>query len=415
MNDTLKTALSQIEKDHIEELHSHQKRHHFSLKFEKQALAVCQGALKTPTYRRHIPLWAAILTIFLIAAMLIGCAFAIYYHVFRYVPQYGLSDFSEDITMKSTIESIYFNGFEAETVLYIKNKDEIRIFLVALCDSEIALGEPVCTISMEKNTIALSCISSQKSGEKWLISAESTTNITDIPISISFEDEEQSLHFKDISEKGYGVSKWAEFAGVIVKILPLYTNNRLFVMETESSNLHLSALAGFTAIDVDGNRAKANVISGNGAFYTAILSEKLPKDIAKIEIDSLRFFDSLEHQSITISIPDMNGVFPITETLSETEYYKERAISMECSRDILKLTSEIQFSSVQPIDFYVDYESNLQLTEYHFTKLENGNYGYVYTFQIEENADVLSLIPQYYEYLIGDGMTSLDEIIVKKE
>ena len=174
-------------------------------------------------------------------------------------------------------------------------------------------------------------------------------------------------------------------------------------------------MTGFTAIDVDGNRAKANAISRNGNFYTAVLSEKLPKDIAKIEIDSLRLFDSLEHRSILIPILEGNGIFPLTETLSETEYYKEYAISMERSGNILKLTTEIDFSFSQPIDFYVNYESNLQLMEYHFARLENGNYGYIYTFQITENTNMLSLIPTHYEYLIGDGNVPLDTLILQKQ
>lgn len=411
----LKTALSQIEKDNINELNSHQKRHHFSLKFEKRALAICQSTLETPTYRRHIPLWAAILAIFLAVVMLAGCAFAIYYHVYRYVPQYGLSDFSEDITMKSTVESLKFDGFETETVLYIQNKDEIKLFLVALCDTEFSIGKPVCSVVIGENNIPLSCISSQRSDGKQLICAEATTNIIGIPTSLLFEQEEKALYFEDISENGYGVSSWAKIEDITLKILPLYTNNRLFVIETESNDWGLSALTGFTAIDVDGNRAKANAISRNGNFYTAVLSEKLPKDIAKIEIDSLRLFDSLEHRSISIPILEGNGIFPLTETLSETEYYKEYAISMERIGNILKLTTEIDFSFSQPVDFYVNYESNLQLMEYHFARLENGNYGYIYTFQITENTNMLSLIPTHYEYLIGDGNVPLDTLILQKQ
>lgn len=412
---TLKTALSQIEKDNIKELHSHQKRHLFSFGFEKCALSVCQGNAEDKTSRRTLPLWAAVLAIFLMVAILAGCAFAIYYHVYRYVPQYGLSDFSEDITMKSTVDSLKFDGFEAETLLYIQNKDQIKLLLVAICDTEISIGKPVCSVVIGENNIALSCISLQKSDEKWLVCAEATTNIIGIPTSLLFEQKEKALYFEDISESGYGVSSWAEIEDITVKILPLYTNNRLFVIETESNDWGLSALTGFTAIDADGNRAKANAISGNGNFYTAVLSEKLPKDIAKIEIDSLRLFDSLEHQSIAIPILERNGVLSLTETLSETEYYKECAISMERSGNILKLTTEIDFSFSQPIDFYVDYESNLQLMEYHFTRLENGNYGYIYTFQIIENTNILSLIPIHYGYLIGDGSVPLDTIILQKQ
>ena len=88
---------------------------------------------------------------------------------------------------------------------------------------------------------------------------------------------------------------------------------------------------------------------------------------------------------------------------------------MERSGNILKLTTEIDFSFSQPVDFYVNYESNLQLMEYHFARLENGNYGYIYTFQITENTNMLSLIPTHYEYLIGNGNVPLDTLILQKQ
>ena len=203
-------------------------------------------------------------------------------------------------------------------------------------------------------------------------------------------------------EKGYTVSAWAEYDGITIKALPLYANNRIIILCTEgiANAKHVSATV--TVYDSRGNTAKVGAGSEENGWYVLTAKERLPGEIVKIEIDSLRVHCTLpENVNFEIAVPPADGEYALDGRLIDNDVFTENAVSIRREGDIVYLTTKIDAHKYEPLtDFYVDYDSPGVRMEYWSTV---GIDTVIYKLKIESGTDRIVLIAKEYTYMIRDG------------
>lgn len=419
-NKNFSDILKDLENDNISELSNNNTPHEFSKAFEKQAVSVCHGKNTENKLikRRKIPLWAAVLIAILVTALISGCAVAVYHHYFRSVPYLGIVDGNAEAALYSTTDLIEFDGISVETVLYVKNGDKGRLLLWAHFESaESPLNTTVAQIRSGEKTYDVICNSSGNIGTRWDIFAEAVDAELDFDeqISIVCNGTEKPLLLSDITDKGYEVSEWAVVEGITLKILPIYTNNRILLLEAEGLG---NAIVTATAVlyDSDGNSVRygeCNLLDDRYCVMTA--SERLQGEVVKIELTGLRIVQNTEVQAFTV---------PLTESeeldipLYKTAMFKDKAVALRFDGTYWYLTTELKSNgNTEFADFSIYYNlENTKMHEWGVQYGDDGTYIYTHKFEMTEETAELRITVSSYSCMMfsGDG-PPLAEIDIKKK
>ena len=407
-----KNVLSTLEADNIAELNSHTGKHRFPNDFEKRAISVCRGTAvvcRSPRHHRRMPLWAAVLIAALLCALVTGCAVAVYKYFTRYMPNYGIVDMFSDVRMFATEETIDIGDMTIETVLYIKDGDSgiVRLWATGPALSG-GWGDdgwsrtPIFTLMTDKGEYPVFAATASIGADDGFYECEAQNVEAFERATLVRNGAEKALTLHDISEKGYTVSAWAEYDGITIKALPLYANNRIIILCTEGIANAKYVSATLTVCDSLGNTVKVGSGSEENGWYVLTAKEKLPGEIVKIEIDSLRVrCTPPEDVSFEFSVPMVDGEYALDGTLIDNNVFTEHAVSIRREGDIVYLTTKIDAHKYEPLtDFYVDYDlPGVRMEDWNTRETDT----VIYKLKIESGTDTIVLIPKEYMYMIHGG------------
>ena len=408
----LKNLLLALEADNTAELNGHTAEHRFSKSFERRAISTCRGtavAFGAPCRRRHLPLWAAVLIAALLCALVTGCAVVVYRYFTRYIPNYGIVDTFSDVRMFATEEEFNVGDMKVETVLYIRDggSGSVRLWASGPTlsggwgDSEW-MNSPVFTLKTDTGEYPVLVTTASTGADRGFYECEAQ-NVEAFEHAILVRNgSEKVLTLHDISEKGYAVSAWAEYDGITIKALPLYANNRIIILCTKGIADAKFVSATLTVYDSLGNTVKAGSGSEESGWYVLTVKEKLPGEIVKIEIDSLRVrCTPPEDVSFEFSVPADDGEYALDGTLIDNDVFTENAVSIRREGDIVYLTTKIDAHKYEPLtDFYVDYDSpGVRMEDWNTRETDT----VIYKLKIGSGTDKIVLTAQEYTYIIRDS------------
>lgn len=407
-----KNVLAALEADNAAELNSHTGKHRFPKDFERRAISVCRGTAvvcRSPRRYRRLPLWAAVLIAALLCALVTGCAAAVYKYFTRYIPDYGIVDMFSDVRMLATEETIDIGDMKIETVLYIRDGDSgiVRLWATGPAlsggwgDEEWA-REPIFTLRTDKGEYPVLATTASLGTNGGFYECE----VQDVEAfdcaTLVRNGSEKAIALHDISQKGYTVSTWAEYDGITIKALPLYANNRIIILCTEGIANAKYVSATLTVYDSLGNTAKVGSGSEENGWYVLTAKEKLPGEIVKIEIDSLRVrCTPSESVGFAFSVPTADGEYALDGTLIDNDVFTENAVSIRREGDIVYLTTRIEAHKYEPLtDFYVDYDSpGARMEDWNTVGIDTA----IYRLKIESDTDRVVLTAKEYMYMIHEG------------
>ena len=408
----LKNLLLALEADNTAELNGHTAEHRFSKSFERRAISTCRGtavAFGAPCRRRHLPLWAAVLIAALLCALVTGCAVVVYRYFTRYIPNYGIVDTFSDVRMFATEEEFNVGDMKVETVLYIRDggSGSVRLWASGPTlsggwgDSEW-MNSPVFTLKTDTGEYPVLVTTASTGADRGFYECEAQ-NVEAFEHAILVRNgSEKVLTLHDISEKGYAVSAWAEYDGITIKALPLYANNRIIVLCTEGIADAKYVSATLTVHDSLGNTAKVGSGSDENEWSVLTADKKLPGEIVKIEINSLRVHSTLpENDSFTFSVPTADGEYALNGSLTDNEVFTENAVSIRRDGEYVYLTTKINAHKYEPLtDFYVDYaSSDARMEEWNTIGIDT----VIYKLKIGSDTDMITLTASEYTYTIRDA------------
>lgn len=407
-NKKLKDLLQELENDNVVGLSTATPEHRFSKHFDHAALAVCRG--KSITHYKRVPIWAAVLIVLLLAAMITGCAVAIYHNFFRSIPFIGVTDQNDDVILYSTTDYAVLNDLEVETVLLLKENDGVRLMMWGYIDSwNVRNPEPIAQIKCGKTVIDLRCRSASISPDKKSeIYAEAVVSDIDPEknMTLIYQGIEKELKFTDISNKGYEVSEWAVVEGITLKILPIYTNNRFLLIEAEGLENALVS-AALTLHDSYGN-----TIACHGAdilddrYYLLVADNNLPGDIVKIEIDNIRVQQKTEVQEFLLPLPEDNTEREINIPLFQTALFSDTATHIRREGKYVYLTATVMPDADTKFrDFMLHYDVGISMETYSLEYGEDGAEINTYKIGIAEDAKELHIKCNDYSCMMfGDPL-----------
>lgn len=408
----LKNLLSALEADNTAELNGHTAEHRFSKSFERRAISTCRGtaaAFGAPCHRRHLPLWAAVLIAALLCALVTGCAVVVYRYFTRYIPNYGIVDTFSDVRMFATEEEFNVGDMKVETVLYIRNGDSGSVRLWASgptlsggwCDSEW-MNSPIFTLKTDTGEYPVLVTTASTGADGGFYECEAQ-NVEAFERAILVRNgSKKVLTLHDISEKGYTVSAWAEYDGITIKALPLYANNRIIVLCTEGIADAKYVSATLTVHDSLGNTVKVGSGSEENGWSVLTADKKLPGEIVKIEINSLRVHSTLpENDSFTFSVPTADGEYALNGSLTDNKVFTENAVSIRRAGEYVYLTTKINAHKYAPLtDFYVDYaSSDARMEDLNTVGIDT----VIYKLKIGSDTDRITLTASEYTYTIRNA------------
>ena len=420
----LRNVLSTLEADNAAELDSHTDNHRFPKSFERRAVAVCRGnaaARGVPHRRRHLPFWAAALIAALICAIVTGCAVAVYRYFTRYIPDYGIVDMFSNVKMLASEETVDVGDMKVETVLYIRDGDSGAVRLWA---SGPALSggwgddewrkTPIFTLKTDRGEYPVVAVTASIGTDGGFYECEAQNVEGFERAALVRNGSEKALALHDISEKGYTVSAWAEYDGITIKALPLYANNRIIILCAEGIANAKYVSATLTVYDSLGNSAKAGSGSEDNGWYVLSAKEKLPGEIVKIEIDSLRVYCAPpENAGFEFSVPAADGEYALGGTLIDNDVFTENAVGIRRDGDCVYLTTKIDAHKYRPLtDFYVDYDSpGVRIEDWSTSGADT----VIYKLKIKPDTEKIVLTAKEYIYMIRDEQNKpLGTIGIKK-
>ncbi|MBQ7338723.1 MAG: hypothetical protein IJW40_09770 [Clostridia bacterium] len=433
-NRTLNELLQEIEQDNVDLLSEADASHRFSFAFERRALAVCRGAYaehhrSVRRRSRRIPLWVAVILVLLAAALVTGCAVVISRYFTRYIPFYGVVESGSMAVMYSTTEPISTPTLEIETLLYVKEGERCRLMLWGVTKNGKFLHDEIVSVRIGDITYSLICSQSYGSATVHEIYAEAEGAAPAAnqapPFTLFVDGQSMPLNMTDISSQGYTVDQWIQINDLTVKILPLYTNNRIFILET--AGLENAMISGSIVVyDSLGNSIRSNGASTyDDRMYTVTCEENLPGDIVKIELANLRIRRTVPMQSC--SIPLSLGRTECNITLFETDIMREVLTAVEYDGTNVKLHTVAALkdgvlqSGVFCDEVRVDYQLDLTADmswDLHYEDLRYGEVGkhlYTYEITLSEPADKLNISADHYVYMLHGEDGTLGEILVEKQ
>ncbi len=418
-----KNVLSALEADNAAELNSHTDRHRFPISFERRAVSACRGAAACdmPRRFRRLPLWAAVLIAVLVCALVTGCAVAAYKYFTRYIPNYGIIDMFSDIKMLATEDALDVGDMKIETVLYIRDGDS---GIVRLWTTGPALSggwgdnewrkTPIFTLKTDKGEYPVFAKTASVGADGGFYECEAQNVEVFESAVIVRGGSEKVLALRDISEKGYTVSAWAEYDGITIKALPLYVNNRIIILCTEGIANAWYVSATLTVYDSLGNTVKVGSGSEENGGQVLTAKEKLPGEVIKIEVDSLRVHCTLpEKVSFEISVPSADGEYPLDLRLIDNDVFTENAVNIKREGEYIYLTTKIDTHKYEPLtDFYIDYDSqNARIEDWSTVGIDT----VIYKLKIGADTEKITLTVNEYIYMIrGKQDKPLGTIEIKK-
>lgn len=408
-NKNISAALRRIELDNAAELEGAPHSHRFSGEFDRRALAVCRGEAPAGRRTRRISLRAALLIAALVCILLAGCAVAVYRYFTRYIPNYGIVDMFSDVRMFATEEELDVGDMKVETVLYIRDGDSGTVRLWA---SGPALSRgwgdnswsttPIFTLKTDNGEYPVLATTASMGTDGGFYECE-VQNVGAFDSAALVRDgSEKALAFWDISEKGYTVSAWAEYDGITIKALPLYANNRIIILCTEGIADANYVSATLTVCDSLGNTVNVGSGSEENGWFVLTAGKKLPGEIVKIEIDSLRVRCALpEKAGFEFSVPAADGEYALDGTLLDSDVFTEKATGIRREGDYVYLTTNIDAHKYLPLtDFYVYYDStDVRIEDQYIV----GTYTVVYKLKLGSGTDRIALTAGEYMYMIRDA------------
>ncbi len=420
MNEKLKKALEELENDNAKELNAITSEHRFSRDFDRRAMAVCRGKTSTihrkPVFRR-LPLWAAVLLIFLMCAFVTSCAVVVYNYLTRYIPGYGITDVKSDVSLYATEESFSVGDMEIETVLYVGDRDGGKIYLWA---KGPALGDwgnqdlfesPLFHVISNGKTYPIYAVSESEGTSIGEYRCEADDIPFDNEMTIRRGDSKVEIQLTDQTDRGYTVEKWGEYDGITIKALPLYSNNRIVFIETEGIPNASYVSASVTMYDSLGNK----VSSGSGSLeetgYLIDMPHSLPGNIERIDINSLRISVSTSG-SYSISIPQKDESVDVDIALFDTDIFSERITQIRRDGNDIYITTKIDARKYQPLtDLSIIYDSpnSTDFEVYSTTGIDI----FTYHLTITNDTETVTLVPNRYTYIIRNGENPLCSIKIK--
>ena len=408
-NKNISAALRRIELDNAAELEGAPHSHRFSGEFDRRALAVCRGEAPAGRRTRRISLRAALLIAALVCILLAGCAVAVYKYFTRYIPNYGIVDMFSDVRMFATEEELDVGDMKVETVLYIRDGDSGTVRLWA---SGPALSRgwgdnswsttPIFTLKTDNGEYPVLATTASMGTDGGFYECE-VQNVGAFDSAALVRDgSEKALALWDISEKGYTVSAWAEYDGITIKALPLYANNRIIILCTEGIADANYVSATLTVCDSLGNTVNVGSGSEENGGFVLTAGKKLPGEIVKIEIDSLRVRCALpEKAGFEFSVPAADGEYALDGTLLDSDVFTEKATGIRREGDYVYLTTNIDAHKYLPLtDFYVYYDStDVRIEDQYMV----GTYTVVYKLKLGSGTDRIALTAGEYMYMIRDA------------
>lgn len=333
----------------------------------------------------------------------------IYKYFTRYIPNYGIVDMFSDVRMLATEETIDIGDMKIETVLYIKDGDSgiVRLWATGPAlsggwgDAEWS-RTPVFTLKTDKGEYPVFATTASVGSDGGFYECEAQNVEAFERATLVRNGAEKALTLHDISEKGYTVSAWAEYDGITIKALPLYANNRIIILCTEGIANAKYVSATLTVYDSLGNTVKVGSGSEENGWYVLTVKEKLPGEIVKIEIDSLRVRCTPPgNVSFEFSVPADDGEYALDGTLIDNDVFTENAVSIRREGDIMYLTTSIEAHKYEPLtDFYVDYDSpGVRMEDWNIRETDT----VIYKLKIESGTDKIVLIAREYMYMIHDS------------
>ena len=431
MNEHFRRALETLEQDNADLLSENAEKHSFPLSFERRALRICRGtetiAPERRIHSRRIPVWAAAVLILLATLALAGCAVAAYLYFFpKSIPYYGIVDFDSDIRMYSTTEKdrAVIDDIEIETLLLIGEKENYRIMLWGNTQTEYTISPSgdntvIANVLYDEKMIPLVLTGTSSDGTGYGITAEAELTLMNPPaetltFSITHNSVSTDIFLEDISNKGYEVSSWVQLADITVKILPVYTNSRIFIVQCSGPENSVIS-ASFKAFDADGNSIHSvSSYSENGEYFLAECDQTLPGDVCRIEIENLRVRVNITNSSELYKIePDQ--IFPLP--LWSCPLFKETAMAYdgENFKTVIEVNSsyndcEISFDGME---YDADGLSVYEMRSY--TPIGNHSYEWNYVMRKADPDSELVLSPAKYIYSIYPNDTTDSEILVTKK
>lgn len=418
-----KNVLSALEADNAAELNSHTDRHRFPISFERRAISTCRGAAACdmPRRFRRLPLWAAVLIAALLCALVTGCAVVVYRYFTRYIPNYGIVDTFSDVRMFATEEEFNVGDMKVETVLYIRDGDSGSVRLWA-SGPTLSGGwgdnewrkTPIFTLKTDKGEYPVFATTSSIGTDGGFYECEAQNVEVFESAVIVRGGSEKVLALRDISEKGYTVSAWAEYDGITIKALPLYVNNRIIILCTEGIANAWYVSATLTVYDSLGNTVKVGSGREENGWQVLTAKEKLPGEVIKIEVDSLRVHCTLpEKVSFEISVPSADGEYPLDLRLIDNDVFTENAVNIKRDGEYIYLTTKIDTHKYEPLtDFYIDYASqNACIEDWSTSEID----AVIYKLKIGADTEKITLTVNEYIYMIrGKQDKPLGTIEIKK-
>lgn len=407
----LKNVFSTLEADNAEELNSHTDKHRFPKSFERRAVSACRGtaAVCGVPHRRRLPLWAAALIAALLCALVTGCAVAVYKYFTRYIPDYGIVDMFSDVKMFATEETLDIGDMTVETVLYIRDGDSgvVRLWAVGPALSYDWIDDewmrvPIFNLKTDKGEYPVFPTNASVGADGGFYECEARNVEVFDHATLVRNGSEKALTLYDISEKGYTVSAWAEYEGITIKALPLYANNRIIVLCTEGIEDAKYVSATLTVHDSLGNTVKVGSGSEENGWSVLTADKKLPGEIVKIEINSLRVHSTLpENDSFTFSVPTADGEYALNGSLTDNKVFTENAVSIRRDGEYVCLTTKINAHKYAPLtDFYVDYaSSDARMEDLNTVGIDT----VIYKLKIGSDTDRITLTASEYTYTIRDA------------
>ena len=408
-NKNISAALRRIELDNAAELEGAPHSHRFSGEFNRRALAVCRGEAPAGRRTRRISLRAALLIAALVCILLSGCAVAVYKYFTRYIPNYGIVEMFSDVRMFATEEELDVGDMKVETVLYIRDGDSGTVRLWA---SGPALSRgwednswsttPIFTLKTDNGEYPVLATTASMGTDSGFYECEVQNVGAFDSAALVRGGSEKALAFWDISEKGYTVSAWAEYDGITIKALPLYANNRIIILCTEGIADANYVSATLTVCDSLGNTVNVGSGSEENGWFVLTAGKKLPGEIVKIEIDSLRVRCALpEKAGFEFSVPAADGEYALDGTLLDSDVFTEKATGIRREGDYVYLTTNIDAHKYLPLtDFYVYYDStDVRIEDQYIV----GTYTVVYKLKLGSGTDRIALTAGEYMYMIRDA------------
>lgn len=225
---------------------------------------------------------------------------------------------------------------------------------------------------------------------------------------------EKALTLHDISEKGYTVAAWAEYDGITIKALPLYVNNRIIILCTDGIANAKYVSAELTIYDSLGNIVKIGSGSEENGWQVLTVKERLPGEIVKIEINSLRVRCVPPKKiDFEFSVPTADGEYPLNIRLIDNDIFTENVMTIKRVGEHIYLTTKIDAHKYRPLtDFYVDYDSHdVSIEDWNTIGIDT----IVYKLKIRSDTDKITLTVNEYIYMIrGEQNKPLGTIKIRK-